>query len=222
MLFPFLLFTSAYLPAAYSLRPYTHALLLPELFQYSPLCQCSSLDFIWMVQTHPSYRLQDPWFSSSVHEEPFHEFALKVLLDILGERFSLFSAEYRLKDEGSHNQCHVESMYRCIRSLHQLWDEGVHTIATWNSKVHVLYPIFYSSTGNIIQLAFISLSNFLFSSVLWPRGPSLGLSTSDILLKIIWSLNSILCLQGKKYLSYSHTSVQKIVVLQYMWCMIAV
>lgn len=148
MLFPFLLFTSAYLRAAYSLRPYTHALLLPELFQYSPLYQCSSSDFIWMVQTHPSYRLQDPWFSSSVHEEPFHEFALKVLLDILGERFSLFSAEYCLKDEGSHNLCHVESMYRCIRSLHQLWDEGVHTIATWNSKVHILYPIFYSSTGN--------------------------------------------------------------------------
>lgn len=118
MLFPFLLFTSAHLPAASSLRPYTHALLLPELFQYSPLCQCSSLDFIWMVQTHPSYRLQDSWFSSSVHEEPFHEFALKVLLDILGERFSLFSAEYRLKDEGSHNLCHVDSMYRCVRSSH--------------------------------------------------------------------------------------------------------
>lgn len=41
---------------------HTHTLILPELLQHSPLCQCSSLDFNRMVQTHPSYRLQDPCF----------------------------------------------------------------------------------------------------------------------------------------------------------------
>lgn len=83
--------------------------------------------------------------------------------------------------------------------------------------MHILYHNFYFSTGNNIQpigFYFLEQSSLFLCPV--AKGPSLGLSTFDILPEIIsvWSLNSILYLQGKKYPFYFHTFVQKIVVLQ--------
>lgn len=68
----------------------------------------------------------------------------------------------------------------------QLWDEGVHTTAMWNSKMHILYHIFYSSSGNDIQPnGFYFLEQFSLFQCPVAKRPSLGLSTFDILLKII-------------------------------------
>lgn len=88
----------------------------------------------------------------------------------------------------------------------QLWDEGVHTTAMCKYKMHILYHNFYFSTGNNIQpIGFYFLEQ---SSLFWcpmAKGPSLGLSTFDILPEIIsvWSLNSIFTSKVKSTLSIS-------------------
>lgn len=90
--------------------------------------------------------------------------------------------------------------------------------------MHILYCNLYSSIDSNIQpIGFYFLEP---SSPFWcpvAEGPSLGLLTFDILPEIIpvWSFNSILCFQGKKYPFHLHTSAQKIVVLQYTWSTIS-